>query len=99
MLFRSWITPAEALARFQAQTLSLAPPTLASLEILDVAANPEAALASIPRPIHAIHPFLTNESDGTIVLALPGDPLFPNDAPPALPHRTRFQVVGKMQFR
>ena len=87
-----WMTPAEAVRRFHAGTLALAPPTLATLELLE-AFQP---LDDLPAGIaeRPIEPHLTHDADGTPVLALPGDPLFPGEVPRVLPHRTRFRRVG-----
>ena len=92
----AWLTPAEALRRFHAQALALAPPTLATLELLAAAATPEAALDG--QPIRPIQPHPTRDADGTAILALPGDPLFPEPLPPALPHRTRFRHADGRRF-
>lgn len=86
-----WLTPSTTLAAFREGTLVLAPPTLATLEMLAAGGTPEATLSAVIRPIRPIRPVLAREA-GTPVLALPGDTLFPEPGPAALPHRTRFRV-------
>lgn len=93
-----WMTPADALAAFAADDLVMAPPTLAALELLAAERSVDAALEALGRPIRPILPEMVEE-DGRRVLALPGDALFPDAAEAALPHRTRFDVVGPMRFK
>lgn len=85
-----WIRPETALQCFRAGTLVLAPPTLATLEMLAEAGTPEAALAAVARPVRPIRPCVVQDG-GTPVLVLPGDPLYPDPGPRVLPHRTRFR--------
>ncbi|GIV61362.1 MAG: NUDIX hydrolase [Rhodothermaceae bacterium] len=93
-----WVVPSVMLDRFRAGDVLLAPPTLASLELLAGAGSVEAVLATIVRPIRPIHPLMVEGEDGQPVLALPGDPCYPGEAPPVLPHRTRFRVLGPGRF-
>ncbi len=93
-----WLAPAEALERFRSGDIRLAPPTLASLELLAETGGPRAALDAVIRPIRPVRPRIVEDADGTPVLVLPGDPLYPEEEPPVLPHRTRFRVLGKGRF-
>lgn len=69
-----WMTPSDALARYRAGEIVLAPPTLVSLEDIADAATPDEVASLIPDPGKPVCPHLTHE-DGDLVLALPGDPL------------------------
>lgn len=93
-----WLSPHQALVSFREGTIALAPPTMATLEILAAAETPAAALDSVPRPIRAIRPHLINTDDGEKILVLPGDEAYPNREAPALPERTRFRVLGEGLF-
>jgi hypothetical protein len=93
-----WLAPAEAVARFRSGAIRLAPPTLASLELLAEAGSPRAALDAVIRPIRPVRPRIVEDAGGAPVLVLPGDPLYPDGAPRVLPHRTRFRVLGKGRF-
>jgi 8-oxo-dGTP pyrophosphatase MutT (NUDIX family) len=93
-----WMTPADALARCRAGTIRLAPPTLATLEQLAEVDTVADAVARTPRPVWPICPRLVKTDDGTPILALPGDPCYPGDGPPALPQRTRFRVLDGRRF-
>ncbi|WP_456425355.1 NUDIX hydrolase [Rhodocaloribacter sp.] len=93
-----WLAPAEAVARFRSGAIRLAPPTLASLELLAEAGSPRAALDAVIRPIRPVRPRIVEDAGGAPVLVLPGDPLYPDGEPRVLPHRTRFRVLGKGRF-
>ncbi len=74
-----WATPREVLARFDAETIQLAPPTHRTLELLAPFADVAAAVkGSIPLSLAPICPeaVQVTTSDGdTMALTLPGDPL------------------------
>lgn len=94
-----WLRPAQALAQFTADEIALAPPTMATLERLQGCASFADAQATTRRPIPPICPEVVRAAEGGKLLVLPGDPLFPAALPVSLPHRTRFQILGPMQFR
>lgn len=89
-----WAPPAEVLKRWRAGDVFLAPPTSDTLEAL---ARSETA-SELPtlaesRSLAPICPHFVQEGD-TAVLALPGDPLYPEPSPaPADPNApTRFEL-------
>ncbi len=94
----AWLSPKRALSLFSDHTIALAPPTMATLEILAAASDPASALASVPRPIRPIRPHLIRCEDGEKLLVLPGDELYPTGEVRALPVRTRFEVLGEGLF-
>lgn len=87
----AWRTPAEALARNDAGSISLAPPTRRNLELLAEFGSVEAAFGAAARATpKRIQPhFLLDE--GTPVLTLPGDPEHP-ERERVLPGPTRFEL-------
>ncbi len=73
-----WATPAEVLERWRLGELFLAPPTSHTLELLATAKNADAALAVAGRQsLQPVFPHFVLDADLT-VLALPGDPLYPD---------------------
>lgn len=81
-----WLSPDEALEACDARRIQLAPPTLRTLVEL-------AALPTLPevfaqrRPLAAIRPVAVTDGGG-LILALPGDPLYPaQDPASARPNR------------
>lgn len=77
----AWFRPVDALAAAEKGEIKLPPPQLVSLEWLAGFEDVDAAMAgaaSRPPPVVQPHP---HAEDGTIVLALPGDPLHPLDEP------------------
>jgi 8-oxo-dGTP pyrophosphatase MutT (NUDIX family) len=72
-----WATPAEVLARYEAGTLKLPPPTIRNLEDLAVHATVDAALAwARGRKVAPILPKLVPLGD-TLAIVLPWDPEYP----------------------
>lgn len=89
-----WMTPRAALDAYAKGTLSLAPPTMVTLE--ELAPLTVDAVRSHAWPRRAIRPVIT-EVDGAMVLALPGDVLHDvKDA--AWPHRTRIVMADGKRF-
>jgi 8-oxo-dGTP pyrophosphatase MutT (NUDIX family) len=87
-----WATPREVLRRWSEGELFLAPPTSHTLELLSEAPNVDAAIAlAREMALAPICPHFCLDGDFS-VLALPGDPLYPELAsPPADPRApTRF---------
>ncbi|MEZ4226758.1 MAG: hypothetical protein R3B13_37790 [Polyangiaceae bacterium] len=91
-----WASPADVLARWERDELFLAPPTSHTLNVLAALAGLEAALELAQHTdLSEVCPhFCMVEQQ--MVLALPGDPLFPEAAPPpADPSApTRFVMEG-----
>lgn len=87
----AWLRPVDALARYEAGTLALAPPTLRTLaELLPYSTVAEALAA--PRRTPPICPRFAMEDADTAWVLLPGDPDFPSDEPVDPPTRFRFAV-------
>jgi 8-oxo-dGTP pyrophosphatase MutT (NUDIX family) len=90
-----WLTPADALDRFAAGDLSLAPPTLRTLEELAVFARAEDVFRAAPaRSLAPVLPRLV-EDGGRPCLVLPGDPAYGTDDPPIVAGPTRFVHDGR----
>jgi 8-oxo-dGTP pyrophosphatase MutT (NUDIX family) len=86
----AWFRPQQAVSEHLAGTMSLAPPTLRTLEDLaDVATADEAIARAWREPFRTIAPRLFVER-GVRRLLLPGDVLYPVDASAALRPPTRF---------
>lgn len=87
-----WLSPREALDLYAADAIQLAPPTLRTLEDMAAFRSVDALLEGmVRRPVPAIMPRF-EQLDGTLTLLLPGDPLYPSDAPVTGP--TRVQMEG-----
>jgi 8-oxo-dGTP pyrophosphatase MutT (NUDIX family) len=87
-----WKTPAELLELWARGEVFLAPPTSRTLDLLSEARDVDDAIAiARAHPLDSLCPFFTQDGD-QVVLALPGDPLYPEAAPaPADPRApTRF---------
>ena len=85
-----WLTPNEALARFQRRELLLPPPTYTSIRQLAPRTSIDDVIAwSRSRPIVRVMPGFF-ESDGQATLTLPGDPTFPTIPGWEIPEETRF---------
>lgn len=91
-----WATPAQVLERAERAEIFLAPPTMRSVELFRDATSIDQVM-SIARAqsLAPVCPFFSMDGDRA-VLALPGDPLFPEPhAPPADPTApTRFELEG-----
>lgn len=85
-----WLTPQEALARFQRKELLLPPPTYTSIRQLAPRTSIDDVIAwTRSRPIVRVMPgFFKNGEEAT--LTLPGDPLFPTIPGWEIPEETRF---------
>lgn len=93
-----WMTALDALAACQGAEITLAPPTLATLEQLHAARSPAAFAETALRDIQPLCPHPTRSANGQHILVLPGDPRHPGKEPQALPHRTRFIVLEDGRF-
>lgn len=85
-----WLSPAEAIARFQRRELMLPPPTWTSIRQLAKRRSIAEVLQwARSRPIVRVMPgFVKNERE--FMLMLPGDPLLPAIAGWEIPEETRF---------
>jgi 8-oxo-dGTP pyrophosphatase MutT (NUDIX family) len=76
-----WATPADVLDRWQRHEVFLAPPTVRVLELVSPANTlAEAAALAAAQSLEPICPFVVIEGEN-VILALPGDPLFPDPGP------------------
>ncbi len=76
-----WATPEDVLARWAKQEVFLAPPTTRVLDLLcPMTTIDEAKELARAQRLEPICPFVVMDKD-RVVLALPGDPLFPEPAP------------------
>lgn len=77
-----WASPGDVTKRWERNEIFLAPPTSRTLTVFGKAKTVDSAL-SVARnhPLEPICPFLTMDT-GETILALPGDPLFPEKHPP-----------------
>jgi 8-oxo-dGTP pyrophosphatase MutT (NUDIX family) len=89
-----WLTPTQALQQAHEGTIRLAPPTLVTLE--ELAPLTLSLVRAKAWPITPICPVLHNV-DGELVLALPGDPLHP-EQDGVWPERTRVVASGPGRF-
>jgi 8-oxo-dGTP pyrophosphatase MutT (NUDIX family) len=85
-----WLSPQEAIARFERRELLLPPPTWTSLRQLAKRSSIDDVLRwTRSRPIVRVMPgFIKNEEE--FILTLPGDPLFPTIPDWDVPEETRF---------
>lgn len=85
-----WLSPADAIARFQRRELMLPPPTWTSIRQLARHRSIEAVLQwAKSRPIVRVMPgFVKNDRE--FMLMLPGDPLLPAIPGWEIPEETRF---------
>ena len=85
-----WLSPQEAIARFQRKELLLPPPTYTSIKQLAPRTSIDDAIAwARSRPIVRIMPgFFKNGEE--VTLTLPGDPTFPTIPGWDIPDETRF---------
>lgn len=77
-----WATPGEVLARWERGEIFLAPPTARTLEVLRPATDIESVVAiARAQPLEPVCPFFVMDGEQA-VLALPGDPLYPEPGSP-----------------
>jgi 8-oxo-dGTP pyrophosphatase MutT (NUDIX family) len=91
-----WLSPQGALAAYERGEISLAPPTLATLEDLSPFASFDEAAQSVRKPLRAICPRIVSEE--SLILALPGDPLH-DEKTAVFANRTRIVMDGGGKFR
>jgi len=86
-----WLSPREAIARFERKELLLPPPTWTTIRQLAHRTSIEDALAwAQSRSIVRVMPGFFEDSNGVKTLTLPGDPLFPTIPGWDIPEETRF---------
>jgi hypothetical protein len=85
-----WMSPREAIARFERRELLLPPPTWTSIRQLAKRSSIEDVMVwARTRPIVRVMPgFIKNDTE--LILMLPGDPLFPTIPGWEVPEETRF---------
>ena len=94
-----WLSPREAIDRFNRRELLLPPPTYTSIRQL----APRASIADVfewarSRPIARVMPgFLKNGDD--VTLTLPGDPTFPTIPDWEVPEETRFVLEAGARWQ
>jgi 8-oxo-dGTP pyrophosphatase MutT (NUDIX family) len=92
-----WMRPDDAVRRYRAGEIRLAPPTLASLEDLAGANDLDTACSRAKRPLRPIMPVLHQLEEG-MVLSLPGDPLHPEREAIWPEVRSRFVMTDDNRF-
>lgn len=93
-----WLSPADILRCHADRELSLAPPTIITLHDLCERQHPADVMKGIHCPIQPVCPHFTQGEEGTPLLVLPGDPLYPTPSIPVSRHRTRFRVLENRRF-
>jgi 8-oxo-dGTP pyrophosphatase MutT (NUDIX family) len=85
-----WLTPQEAIAKFQRKELRLPPPTWTTIRQLATRRSIEDVLTwAKTRPIVRVMPGFFKNGD-EVTLTLPGDPLYPTIPDWEIPEETRF---------
>lgn len=94
-----WLSPQEAIARFQRKELLLPPPTWTTIRQLAPRSSIDDVFAwAATRPIVRVMPgFLKNGDE--VMLTLPGDPLFPTIPGWDVPEETRFVLEAGARWR
>lgn len=94
-----WLSPREAIARFQSRDLLLPPPTWTTIRQLAPRTSIDDVFAwARTRTIVRVMPgFFRNGEEAT--LTLPGDPLFPTIPGWDVPEETRFVLEGGQRWR
>jgi 8-oxo-dGTP pyrophosphatase MutT (NUDIX family) len=93
-----WLTPKEAIARFERRELLLPPPTWTTIRQLAPRRSIDDVLAwAKSRPIVRVMPgFFKNGDD--VTLTLPGDPLYPTIPGWEIPEETRFVLEDGVRW-
>lgn len=85
-----WLSPREAIGRFQRRELLLPPPTFTSIRQLAPRSSIDDVMAwAKTRPMVRVMPGFFKNGD-EVTLTLPGDPLYPTIAGWEIPEETRF---------
>jgi len=94
-----WLSPSEAIARFERRELLLPPPTFTTLRQLAHRTSIEDVLVwAKSKPIVRIMPGFFKDGD-LATLTLPGDPLFPSIPGWDVPEETRFVLEDGARWR
>jgi len=94
-----WLSPAEAIARFERKELLLPPPTWTTIRQLAHRRSIEDALVwARSKPIVRVMPGFFKDGDA-VTLTLPGDPTFPTIPGWDIPEETRFVLEDGVRWR
>jgi 8-oxo-dGTP pyrophosphatase MutT (NUDIX family) len=94
-----WLSPLEAIARFEQRELLLPPPTFTTIRQLAHRSSIDDVLAwAKTRRIARVMPGFTKNGD-EVMLTLPGDPLFPTIPDWEVPEETRFVLEDGARWR
>jgi len=92
----SWLTPAHALAQAVSSHIVLPVPTWTTIRELERFATVDAAMSwAKTRRVVPRMPRLITQEDGTRLLVIPGDPLYPDHQVDDMPIETRFELVDR----
>jgi len=92
----SWLTPSYALAQAVGSHIVLPVPTWTTIRELERFATVDAAMRwAKGRRVVARMPLLITQDDGTRLLVIPGDPLYPEENTGDVPMETRFAFVDQ----
>lgn len=84
-----WLSPKEALLRYEQRTMFLAPPTRSILERMTLTQSLEEFLSYVDQPLIPIRPYFIDDNNQKILL-LPGDPLHKEPTRASMPVHTRY---------
>jgi 8-oxo-dGTP pyrophosphatase MutT (NUDIX family) len=91
-----WLTPVHALAQAVASHIVLPVPTWTTIRELEQFATVDAAMSwAKSRRVVPRMPRLITQDDGTRLLVIPGDPLYPDRHVDEMPIETRFEFVDR----
>jgi 8-oxo-dGTP pyrophosphatase MutT (NUDIX family) len=94
-----WLSPREAIARFERRELLLPPPTWTSIRQLAHRTSIEDAMAwARTKPIVRVMPGFFKDGEA-VTLTLPGDPSFPTIPGWEIPEETRFVLEDGVRWR
>ena len=94
-----WLSPAEAIARFQRKELLLPPPTWTTIRQLAHRRSIEDAMVwARSKPIVRVMPGFFKDGEA-VTLTLPGDPTFPTIPGWDIPEETRFVLEDGVRWR
>ena len=91
-----WLTPSHALAQAVSSHIVLPVPTWTTIRELERFATVDEAVSwARGRRVVPRMPLLVTQDDGTRLLVIPGDPLYPEQNGDDLPKETRFALVDR----
>ena len=95
-----WLSPREAMGRFERKELLLPPPTWTTIRQLAHRRSIEEAVTwARAKPIVRVMPGFFRGEDNAATLTLPGDPLFPTIPGWDIPEETRFVLEDGVRWR